>query len=346
MLALHVDVLLAGGEDEFLPAGTAGCYPENGERQDGRHLINEAIASGYTYVCNETAFNSVNPATTPRLLGLFADEGMTPPYSPSLSAMTQKAIDILTQNPGGFFLMVEGGQIDWASHANEAALTMAATNGLDAAVAVAQTYASTVSNTLVIVTADHETGGMSVDLTSSGASNQDGPFQMPDNTTSFYINWQGLLHTAADVPTTAQGPWSDLLAGTYENTHIHDVMCQALQPSKDQIVGHLFRDVNDDGAQNTGEPDLVGVSIIITDALGITLTATTNSHGHYTAVVPLGNTILDVDDTSLPISHTLTTANDPQTIEITACQTTISSKVGYEIQYANKSYLPLVLKNQ
>jgi len=223
MLAAEVDVLLGGGEDEFLPAGVTGCYPEPGERSDGRDLTSEAMAAGYTYVCNSTDFAAVVPASTTRLLGLFADEGMSRPYSPSLAEMTQKAIDILSQDPDGFFLMVEGGQIDWASHDNDAANTTSDTVGLDTAIAVAQAYAVSADDVLIIATGDHETGGMSVSLTSG----EQGPFSMPEGT-SFYVSWEGQGHTAADVPTTAQGPWSELLNGTYENTYIHDVMRQAL----------------------------------------------------------------------------------------------------------------------
>ena len=69
-------------------------------------------------------------------------------------------------------------------------------------------------------------------LTSSGLPNQDGPFAMPDET-PFYVNWTTTDHTAADVPTTAQGPWSDWLDGTYENTFIHDVMHTALKGAPD-----------------------------------------------------------------------------------------------------------------
>jgi alkaline phosphatase len=141
--------------------------------------------------------------------------------------MTQKAIDILSQDPDGFFLMVEGGQIDWASHANDATQTISDTVGLDAAIAVGQAYAESASNTLIIVTGDHETGGMSTTLTSSGLPGEDGPFAMPEGT-EFYVNWTTGSHTNADVPTTAQGPGSDMLTGTYQNTHIHDVMRQTL----------------------------------------------------------------------------------------------------------------------
>jgi alkaline phosphatase len=228
MLAAEVDVLLGGGEDEFLPTGTSGHYPESGERGDGRNLITEATAAGYSYVYNATGLDAIDPAATSRVLGLFGDEEMLRPFSPSLAEMTQKAINILSQDPDGFFLMVEGGQIDWASHANDATQTISDTAGLDAAIAVGQAYAASASNTLIIVTGDHETGGMSTTLTSSGLPNQDGPFAMPEGT-EFYVNWTTGSHTNADVLTTAQGPRSDMLTGTYQNTHIHDVMRQTLK---------------------------------------------------------------------------------------------------------------------
>jgi len=223
MLAAEVDVLLGGGEDEFLPPGVDGCYPEPGERSDGRNLITEATSAGYTYVCDAASLAGVDPASTPKLLGLFADEGMARPYSPSLEEMTQKAIDILSQDPDGFFLMVEGGQIDWASHANDATNTISDTVSFDEAVAAGQTYAASTDNSLIIVTADHETGGMSLNL----SAGEQGPFTMPE-ATAFYVSWSSSDHTGADVPTTAQGPWSDLLDGTYENTYIYDVMRLAL----------------------------------------------------------------------------------------------------------------------
>jgi alkaline phosphatase len=224
----RVDVLLGGGEDEFLPGTETGCYPEAGERTDGRNLVGEAVAVGYTYVCTPTAFAAVSTSTT-HLLGLFADEGMTRPFSPTLAQMTQKAIDILSQDTDGFFLMVEGGQIDWACHANDAANAISDTIGFDEAVAVAQAYASVNTNTLVIVTGDHETGGMSVSLSSTGDPGEDGPFYMPGDT-PFYVNWMTTTHTAADVPTTAQGVYSGLLDRIDENTYIYDVMYGALRP--------------------------------------------------------------------------------------------------------------------
>jgi alkaline phosphatase len=225
MMDHQVDVLLGGGEDEFLPYTETGCYPQPGKRTDGRNLIDDAVAAGYTHVCTPAAFAAV-PLTTTHLLGLFADGGMTRPFSPTLAQMTQKAINILGQGPDGFFLMVEGGQIDWACHANDAANAITDTIDFDAAVAVAQAYAVTNPNALVIVTADHETGGMSVTLDPTGDPGEDGPFYMPDST-PFYVNWVATTHTAADVPTTAQGAYADLLNVTSENTYVYSVMFRA-----------------------------------------------------------------------------------------------------------------------
>jgi len=154
-----INVLLGGGEDEFLPDYETGCFSEIGERLDGRNLITEMVSAGYTYVCQPDALASV-PMTTTHLLGLFADEGMVRPHAPSLARMTQTAIDTLSQDPEGFFLMVEGGQIDWAAHANDATLVISDVLALDEAVSVALAYAQQAAVVpLIIVTADHETGG-------------------------------------------------------------------------------------------------------------------------------------------------------------------------------------------
>jgi alkaline phosphatase len=282
MLEARVDVLLGGGEDQFVPTNDAGCFGP-GERLDERNLLDEAVLAGYTHVCTATAFTAV-PTSTTRLLGIFADEAMSRPFSPSLKDMTQKAIDILSQDPDGFFLMVEGGQIDWASHANNATDAISDTIGLDDAIAVAQTYASTAPNTLVIVTADHETGGMSVNL----MGGEQGPFYMPGGT-PFYVNWESTEHTGADVPTTSLGPWSDLLAGSYENTHIHDVMCMALGNCLPELS---ITQVAVPGTGSTVAPgDLITYTIALTnygdaDASGVVMTDTLDPNVNFVDVMP------------------------------------------------------------
>lgn len=238
-----VDVILGGGEDEWLPNTETGCYSQAGERTDGVNLTADAVAAGYTYVCTPAHFDAVDPAATSRLLGLFADEGMVRPYTPTLADMTSKAIDVLSQDADGFFLIVEGGQIDWASHDHDAANALGDTIAFDNAVAAARQYADGDSNTLVIVTADHETGGLAVE----------GPNGVSDFTTpegeSFGIDWTSGGHTSVDVPVLAEGPHAGALTGTYENTHIFDVMAAAFEMPYCPTLG----DLNGDNTVDVGD---------------------------------------------------------------------------------------------
>ena len=82
-------------------------------------------------------------------------------------------------------------------------------------------------DTLIIVTADHETGGMSVSSLSSGLASEDGPFNTADGNV-FYVNWSTTGHTAVNVPITSQGPTSEKLSGIHDNTFVHSVMSGAL----------------------------------------------------------------------------------------------------------------------
>ena len=238
-----VDVLLGGGEDYFLPVGTPGCYPDDGDRTDNRNLVDEAVAKGYTHVCNEADFSAVDPTTTDKLLGTFADYAMTRPYAPSLADMAAKAIDILSDNPEGFFLMVEGGQIDSAAHVSDALNTLGDTVGFDQAVKAALDFQAENPDTLVIVTADHATGGLAIeDLPQDeacpeplpadpreckNALHEDGPFEERGGA-NFWLDWTTVSHTGEDVPVTAAGPHAIDLGGSYENTHIFQVMREAL----------------------------------------------------------------------------------------------------------------------
>ena len=239
----NVDVLLGGGEDYFLPKGTVGCFPDDGDRTDGRNLIDEAVAKGYGHVCTEADLSGVDPSNTDRLLGTFADYNMARPYAPSLAEMTDKALAILDKNSGGFFLMVEGGQIDLAAHANNAVKMLGDVVGFDAAVQVALQYQAQHPETLVIVTADHATGGLTIEDAAldgpcpepdpsdarecKGLFQEDGPFSESKGG-KFWVDWTTFDHTADDVPVMAIGPDSTALAGNYENTHVFEAMRDAL----------------------------------------------------------------------------------------------------------------------
>lgn len=226
LLEHRVTVLLGGGESQFLPVEVIGHYPQPGDRTDGRDLTAEAQAAGYVYTWDEATLKAVNTVTTRRLLGLFGDQGMKRPHSPSLALMTQKAIEVLSRDRDGFFLMVEGGQIDWAAHGNDAVNAIGDTLALDEAVKVGLKFAQEFKQTLVIVTADHETGGMAITEVGAG----DGPFYTPDGRV-FYIDWASTWHTGIEVTTTAWGVASWRVRGHFPNTYLFTAMADAMHLS-------------------------------------------------------------------------------------------------------------------
>ncbi|HET6431566.1 alkaline phosphatase [Dyella sp.] len=159
-------VAMGGGRTEFLPAGAVD--PEYttavGRRLDGRNLVAEWSARHPQgrYVWNQRQLDALNLAHTPQLLGLFEPSHMNYEHErphdaagePSLAQMTTAAIDVLKQNPNGFFLMVEGGRIDHALHAGNAYRALDETIALAEAVKAAQA-ATNPADTLIVVTADH-----------------------------------------------------------------------------------------------------------------------------------------------------------------------------------------------
>lgn len=160
-LALEPDVLLGGGAAYFLPAGTPG-----GKRKDGKDMIAAFTAKGYQVVRNTAELKA---ATGSRVLGLFAEDNMgfeldrNPVTTPSTADMTEAALRTLSQSsPSGFFLFVENQNPDNAGHDNDIASLMHAMWAFDDAVKVALEFQRRNPDTLVIVTADHETGGLSI----------------------------------------------------------------------------------------------------------------------------------------------------------------------------------------
>ncbi len=227
MMTKEIHVLLGGGEENFARAGEPTCTGQPGLRGD-TSLIENALRVGYTHICTPAQLAALDLAATDKLLGLFAPGDLPAEGAPSLAELTAAAIAILSRNPNGFFLMVEGGQIDTFAHANDSLGTVQATLALNAAVAQAQVYALGAPNTLIIVAADHETGGLQLNLDGNQTGlHQEGPFSMPDGV-PFYMDWQTGSHTATPVLVTSGGPYSEWLAGLYPLTHIYDVMRAAM----------------------------------------------------------------------------------------------------------------------
>lgn len=184
-----IDVLLGGGRAMFAPKTSKG----------GRDLLGEAERAGYVIVDSR---DSLLSARGSKLLGLFQDGALTTdPPEPTLAEMTEKAIQVLSADNDGFFLMVEGGQIDWRCHDNDRVGTIKQVLQFDLAVGKALDFARHNGNTLLIVTADHETGGLAITGNDS-------------------ISWGSKGHTGATVPLLAYGPGAERFCGVLDNTDV------------------------------------------------------------------------------------------------------------------------------
>lgn len=158
-LTSGVDVLFGGGESFFV------TKDEKGKRTD-KNLLPEFQAKGYTIVKTAKELQSLTSKNT-KALGLFGSSHVSyvpdrTSDTPSLATMTSKALDILSTNKNGFAIMIEGGRIDHAGHANDLPTLVQEALDFDAAFKVAIDFAKKDGNTSVVVTADHETGGLSL----------------------------------------------------------------------------------------------------------------------------------------------------------------------------------------
>lgn len=154
-----LDLVFGGGAQFFAPVA------QGGKRADGRNLVAELQAKGWRYAADTQQMQAL-AATGQPALGLFAPNHFTyeaardPAKQPALADMTAKAIDILSRNPNGFFLMVEGGLIDHALHATLAKRALQETVSYNAALKVAIDRMNAIDpglkNTLIVATADHD----------------------------------------------------------------------------------------------------------------------------------------------------------------------------------------------
>lgn len=233
----EIDVLLGGGESFFLPRGTAGEYCLGGEtdREDEQDLFATYEESGYTVARDRDALLDVDTTGTDRLLGVFSCTDMAfdlerPEEEPSIAEMTDVALGVLDRNEEGFFLMVEGGMIDPAAEANNGEDTMGDTWALDQATEHVLEYAEGRDDTLVVITADHEAGGMSL-VFEERAEEQ---FEAADGRTMSIAWATNPGHTGVPVPVRATGPGSaplDDFIGTEHLTDLYTVLRDAQFPA-------------------------------------------------------------------------------------------------------------------
>lgn len=211
-----LDLVLGAGYPHFLPES------KGGGRQDVRDVLSEMKAGGYLFARTREDLDRI-AATPGKLLGLFrAHEIAAGGTGPSLSGMAEVALDRLAANPSGFVLMIEGSLIDDSSHLRDVGGMLAEMQAFDRAVGEVLAYAAKHGDTLVIVTSDHECGGLLIEDPMHGAT--DG---------SLYVQWNTGLrrtsHSGGTVPLFAYGPGAAAFAGTRDNTDIAKSVRAALR---------------------------------------------------------------------------------------------------------------------
>jgi len=189
-----IDVFIGGGYKHFA------------QRADKRDLTKELQEKGYQVLRD---MDEIAKVKSGKLAGLTADEhnDPMPKRKMSLPLSTQTALNILDQNKKGFFIMIEGSQIDWGGHADNTIYIVNEMLDFDQAIGKALEFAAKDGETLIVVTADHETGGMAL----LGGNMQSGMVKGGYSTTD---------HTGVMVPVFAYGPGAENFTGIIENTDI------------------------------------------------------------------------------------------------------------------------------
>ncbi len=202
-LKTNIDVFIGGGVDNFE------------KRKDGRNLSKELKDKGYQVLYN---MQDIQKVKSGKLAGLTAPEHNKPmpERGEMLVPATQTAINLLSLSKKGFFLMVEGSEIDFLAHENKTPGVVLETLDFDRAVGIALKFAASNGETLIIVTADHETGGMTI----NGGDYTSG---------KVIAKYTSGGHTGIAVPVYAFGPCAEQFTGFMENTDIAKRMIQLLK---------------------------------------------------------------------------------------------------------------------
>lgn len=202
-----LNVFIGGGMEDF------------DNRKDSISLLPNLKAKGFQVATTQDQVNKIKKG---KIAGLLAPGHIAkyPERGEFLPENTQKALDILSKNRDGFFLMVEGSQIDWGGHDNDVGYIVEEMLDFDRTIGEVLKFAQEDGHTLVIITADHETGGLSIHDANPEKGKLEGRFTTGS-------------HTSVMVPVFAYGPGADKFIGIYENTEIFHKMMKAFQFEKD-----------------------------------------------------------------------------------------------------------------
>jgi alkaline phosphatase len=263
-----VDILMGGNEAHWYPPGNEGMIPNtNKDGEDDSegtkgNLVKKAIDQGYQYAYDK---KTVSELTGPKVLALVQDSAKRrwietkgyklkkdPHYVP-VKDMVRKALEIAGQNPNGFFMAMESDDLDSAGHEHDVRNVIESGRTVNQVVSAIQEYRETNPNVLLIVTADHETGGMTIEPMGETNTNSDGddpipywgkplnnagpkgqvpirsgPVKIKGTKRKFKVDWTTPEHTGGMVPVTAVGPNADEMVGVWPNTHVFDVAKKTL----------------------------------------------------------------------------------------------------------------------
>ena len=175
----------------------------------------DKVNAEHTLLLSKTELKSINSKS--KIIGLFDEDGIKrSPEKPTQLDMTKFALSHLEQsttNCSGFFLMSEGSQIDWAGHSNDTNYLINEFIDFDNTIKDLINFVTIDENTLLIVTADHETGGLQVLKQEKG---------------KIIIQWLNGKHTAQPVTVHAYGPGANLFTGLMDNTEIHNKILEII----------------------------------------------------------------------------------------------------------------------
>jgi alkaline phosphatase len=183
LLNHNIDVIFGGAAAKFIPKGkklkdnqyyknSPFINEANSDRDDEEDLFSEFEKRGYKIISNKDDVVNLNN-NAEKVLGLFAGGGLSAAIDrddentgePSLIDLTKKSLDLLCRENKNFFVMIEAGRIDWEAHDNDAGAVYKAVEEMDKMLGICYAFQKAHSNTLLIFTADHETGGLGISYT-------------------------------------------------------------------------------------------------------------------------------------------------------------------------------------
>jgi alkaline phosphatase len=238
------DLIFGGGEEVWYPEGNPGKVPdmiEDDVSYGRKNLVAKAKSKGYEYAYDRRTFERLDG---PKALAMTRTDALlreafirkydykNDPYAVPEHEMVSKALEILDQDAKGFFMAVEVDEIDDAGHEHSPKLLFSSGQELNRITTVLKRYQRDHPNTLVIITADHETGGLGIEAhyQRGGA----GVFGVADSAENFRLDWTTPGHTAVNVPVTSSGPRSHRLEGVRDNTRVFDVASKLLERDIDE----------------------------------------------------------------------------------------------------------------